>query len=272
MTKFLCDSCGFWQVLPSQPILCPICDDFRHSRSEAGLKFYENKFLAKTHQTWWNQSSTGVIDFWNEPSIGIGPKGHLVSLREGNFLFDLVPWFSFEALQKIRELGGVRWVSASHPHAYGALWQIQDAFRPEVFIQRLDLSWTSSFRVTWPFDEELQSVQEVKLIHSGGHFDGHTILYYPEAKTVFLGDMIKLHFEHNSLCALSSHKAFNRQIPTTHAEIKHYRNILSALVFDRVYTTFDCAPLSNADVLRFFDFMSDQRPSCRPHALEEFLS
>ncbi|RZM07589.1 MAG: hypothetical protein EOP68_13580 [Sphingomonas sp.] len=48
--------------------------------------------------------------------------------------------------------------------------------------------------------------------------------------------------------AISSHKAFHKDIPLTHAELRRYRDTIAPLAFDAVLTPFEYAPEVNREV------------------------
>ena len=119
---------------------------------------------------------------------------------------------------------------------------MQDCFGPEIVaIQRDDLPWTNAFRVNRPYDESLELAPGVELHHTGGHFDGHAVLYWRDRRILFAGDMVKFHLAENPP-GISTHKGFNRRIPMSHAEIRRYREVVESLDFDETYTTFEHAP------------------------------
>jgi hypothetical protein len=246
---------------------CPVCSDVRHTLPDDAYCFLPAAQVEEHVRTTWRQIDDDLVMFANEPSIGIGPCGYLILRPEGNIAFEMTGWYSNEALDHIQALGGVRFASASHPHAYGAMWQIQQRFRPEVAVQVEDLSWTTAFSATWPFDERLELLPGVELLHTGGHFAGHAVLYHAPRRTLFAGDALKGHFEGGKLIGISCHKAFNRQIPLTHAEIHHYRELFATLDFDTVFTTFEQVPVGRAAVLRLYDTLLAGRPTCEPIAL-----
>ncbi len=72
----------------------------------------------------------------------------------------------------ISELGGIRILAASHPHGYGALYQLQEHFGPELLIQKEDLEWTKAMRVTLPYDEVFEIRPGLTLYHTGGPLRG----------------------------------------------------------------------------------------------------
>ena len=218
-----------------------MCLDFRHTPAENGFEFWSAEEAARKIVTTWREDENGVLIFRSEPGLGIGPSGYLLALPGGNLLFENPAWYSEAALAEISARGGVRWLAASHPHAYGGLWQVQARFQPEtVAIQRDDLPWTNAFRVNHPYDEVLELAPGVELRHTGGHFDGHAVLYWRDRRTLFAGDMVKFHLAENPP-GLSTHKGFNRRIPMSHAEIRRYREVVEPLDFDETYTTFEHA-------------------------------
>jgi hypothetical protein len=76
---------------------------------------------------------------------------------DGNTAFEAAPFYTDDMLDEIERLGGIRFLASSHVHGYGALWQLQDVFQPEVLaIQKEDLRLTKAFRVTWPYDDALE--------------------------------------------------------------------------------------------------------------------
>ena len=219
-----------------------MCLDFRHTPAENGFEFWSAEEATRKIVTPWREDENGVLIFRSEPALGIGPSGYLLALPGGNLLFENPAWYSEAALAEISARGGVRWLAASHPHAYGGLWQVQARFQPEtVAIQRDDLPWTNAFRVNHPYDEVLELAPGVELRHTGGHFDGHAVLYWHDRRTLFAGDMVKFHLAENPP-GISTHKGFNRRIPMSHAEIRRYRGVVEPLDFDETYTTFEQAP------------------------------
>ena len=235
------------------PPTCPVCTDFRHTPPEDGFYFLTPDEADAQTRTVWTGQDTDVVTFSANPRVGIGPNGYLIKHPSGNVFFDGTAYYSPAALELMASLGGIKWLSASHPHAYGAMWQLQERFAPTVVLQVQDLGWTNAFHTQWPLDERLELAPGLTLIHTGGHFAGHTVLYWADKKTLFAGDMLKFHSENGRVTGLSTHKGFNRKIPMSHAEVRRYSQIVETLDFDTVYTSFDTAPCTRADVLRLFD-------------------
>jgi hypothetical protein len=144
---------------------------------------------------------------------------------------------------------------------------VQERFQPQLAIQVQDLPWTNAMRVTWPWDDRLELAPGVELLHTGGHFPGHAVLWHRDRRTLFAGDALKFHYEDKQLTGMSCHKAFNRQVPLSHAEIRRYRKVIRVLDFDHVFTSFEDAPVDSDAVLRLFDARLAGWPSAELLAL-----
>lgn len=188
---------------------------------------------------------------------------------QGNLFFESCGIYSEAALEFISERGGVRWLSFSHPHAYGGAWQLQERFDPVVAVQVEDLGWTQTLNVNYPFDEKLEIAPGATLIHTAGHFAGHSVLFLEDSKTLFAGDMLKSHFEDEKFVGVSTHKAFNRRVPMSYGEIRRYQSVVEELDFERVYTAFERAPDGCREtVLRLFAAQLEGAPFFGPLAIE----
>ncbi len=240
--RFVCTNCGFWQSDFSVPSSCPVCLDFRHTPPENHWEFLDLGAAQIAAKTTW-RFDDGVWIFETQPKWGIGPSGYFLERASGNIFFESCPFYSMEALDFLESRGGISWLSASHPHAYGGFWQLQERFDPTVALQTQDLRWTNAFNTAYPFDDQLDLGDGARLIHTGGHFDGHSVLYLEREQTLFAGDMLKFHFDASGhFDGISTHKGFNRRIPMSQLEIRRYQSVLEPLDFTRIYTTFERAP------------------------------
>lgn len=265
MKHYVCTNCGFWQRFFEIPRACPVCLDFRHTPPENGWEFLDFETAKTRFTTTWSEDELGVISFQTAPKLGIGPSGYLIPAVGGNLAFESCGFYCDAALDFIASRGGIALWSASHPHAYGAAWQLQERFSPVVAIQTRDLGWTNTLRVSRPFDEELEVAPGAHLIHSGGHFDGHSVLHLAQKSAFFAGDMLKFHFEGGRFAGISTHKGFNRGIPMSHAEVRRYQSIVQGWEFEHVYSSFERAPDGcRAEVLRLFSAQLSGAPFFGP--------
>lgn len=242
LPAFVCRNCGFWQRSLSKPIDCPVCKDYRHILPSGGWSFYNVNEAKQAFPMKWEELFPGLWHFWNDPVDGIGSHSYLIQKSEGNIIFEGAAVYSDAALELITSLGGVHFASASHPHTYGALWQLQDHFDARIALQTGDLIWTNAFQVTHPFDDQLLLCPNIRLIHAGVHFDGQSFLVDDVMKIVYCGDSMKFDFDINNLnfaVGISSHKSFVRNIPITLKESAKYRDVFSNISFDMAFSPFE---------------------------------
>lgn len=248
LTPYMCSNCGFWQRYFAVPPFCPVCSDVRNALPEDGWHFVQPADLQDSVQCSWTEITPEVIMFSNHPQVGIGPCGYLILHPQGNIAFEAAGWYSQAALDAIAGYGGIRFLSCSHPHGMGALYQLQDHFHPPyVVIQRDGVRFTKAFRVNYPFDDELELHPGITLYYVGGHYEGHSVLHHAPGKLLFAGDSLKFELdEHGNAKAVSCHKAFHNQIPLSHAEVRKYREVIGKLDFTQVFTPFEHVPNANS--------------------------
>ncbi|MET3825393.1 glyoxylase-like metal-dependent hydrolase (beta-lactamase superfamily II) [Sphingomonas sp. PvP055] len=249
LSWFACANCGFWQRHFAPPD-CPVCTDVRNDLPEDGWRFLPEADVAATHDGAAREVAPGLWAFTTTPALGLAGTGWLIVRDGGNIAFEAAPYYSDAMLEQIEALGGIAFLAASHAHGYGALFQLQRRFDPDVVaIQRDDLQLTKAFRVTMPFDDTLELAPGYTLHHVGGHYEGQAALHDAPGRRLFCGDMFKIDQDPAGRShAISSHKAFHKDIPLTHAELRRYRDAIAPLDFDAVLTPFEYAPEVNRAV------------------------
>jgi hypothetical protein len=272
LRPYACGNCGFWQRYFAPPPDCPVCIDPRNDLPEHGWRFLTVQDLSATLSGLWRPLDRDLIAFNTSPSLGLNSTGWLLLHPEGNTAFEAAPFYTASMLAEIERLGGIRYLGASHAHGYGALWQLQDTFQPEIVaIQKEDLCMTKAFRVTWPYDDELELRPGQKLHHVGGHYEGQAVLHDAQRRILFCGDAFKIdQNEAGESLAVSTHKAFHKSIPLTPAEIGKYRDIISPLDFDTVCTPFEHASdVGRDELLAALDDGLRTPPAVRHISVEE---
>lgn len=255
LSYWACANCGFWQRHFAPPD-CPVCTDVRNDLPEDGWRFLPEGEVKATHTGSWRQVAADLWAFTTQPNLGLAGTGWLITRPQGNIAFEAAPYYSDAMLAQVEALGGVALLAASHAHGYGALWQLQRAFDPPVVaIQRDDLRMTKAFRVTWPYDDQLELTPGYTLHHVGGHYEGQAALHDLPGRRLFCGDMFKVdQDEAGRSHSVSSHKAFHKDIPLTHAELRRYRDVIAPLEFDAILTPFEYAPeIGRAEALAALD-------------------
>jgi len=250
LKPYACANCGFWQRYFAPPPDCPVCTDTRNDLPEDGWRFLDVTAVRDTLHGSWRQVRDDLVAFKTAPPLGLNGTGWLLLHPEGNTAFEAAPFYTDAMLAEIRRLGGIRFLAASHAHGYGALWQLQDAFEPELLaIQKDDLRMTKAFRVTWPYDDVLELRPGLTLHHVGGHYEGQAVLHDEAGGTLFCGDAFKIDQDAaGESVAVSTHKAFHKSIPLTAAELRRYREVIAPLAFDTVCTPFEYAPGIGRDI------------------------
>jgi hypothetical protein len=273
LPAFVCDNCGHWQRYFAAPPSCPMCLDARHVTPQDGWRFWTEAEARERFPCHWAEVEPGVWRFWNEPVNGIGPSGYLIQTDAGNMGFEGCTVFSEAALAQIESLGGLQVLSASHPHSYGALWQLQDRFDPELALAAGDFAWSSALRVSWPWDDRLDPLPGLELHRTGGHFAGHAVLFDRARRMLICGDALKFELDPNDprrAVTISAHKAFVRGVPLTPHELERYREVFAPLDFVQTWTPFEQARNSGrAEALALIHAMLRTRPHAAPVPLAD---
>lgn len=264
LPAFVCRNCGYWQRHFETPHDCPLCMDARHVLPPKGYQFYSHDEAIRAFPMHWEEMLPGLWHFWNDPVDGIGSHSYLVQHEIGNILFEGATVYSQDALNLMKSLGGVYCASASHPHTYGALWQIQDCFDTNVALHPADLNWTNALRVTHPFDEALEFAPDLRLIHAGVHFTGQSFLHDASRGVLFCGDALKFDLDpvnSRHAISISSHKSFVRSVPLTPRETMTYQKIFRSCVFEKTFTPFEQVyNVNHLLVDKFLIRLKDQYP------------
>lgn len=260
LVQYACRHCGHWQPWfdDREPLACPVCVDVRNALPENGFEWATTADADAELTTHARELIPGKLwGFSCTPKFGLGATGWLLLHPRGNVAFEAAPRYSREALETIRSLGGVRVLSTSHPHGYGGLWQLQEAFSPELPLQKEDLKYTKAFKVTRPYDATHEIYPDLALHHTGGHYEGHSVLYWDEIAACFCGDALKIDFNNEgapggpaddgstrtgTVTAISCHKGFHYQIPLSPDELRTYRDVFAKLPFTTALTPFEYAP------------------------------
>ncbi|NNB94393.1 hypothetical protein HI113_10805 [Corallococcus exiguus] len=273
LTRYACTHCGTWQPgFPSErPTGCPTCLDVRNALPRDGWDFQTAGQVSEQLTTRWEEALPGIWGFTCTPPFGLGSTGWLLRRPEGNVGFEGAPWYSRPALEFIEVMGGLQVLSASHPHGFGALWQLQEHFDPLLVLHRDAVRYSKAFQVRWPVDDEHELAPGLTLHCVGGHYEGQTVLYDARTRSLFCGDALKVDLDARGRpTGLSCHKGFHYAIPLSHGELRRYRAVLKQLPFENVFTPFEFARgVTREHALALFDRLLSGMPHTRPLPLEE---
>jgi len=239
MTCFTCRTCAV-QYADSQqpPERCPICEDERQYVGWQGQRWTTIEELAgEGLRSDVRQLEPGLTGVGTTPSLAIGQRALLVQTDAGNVLWDCPGFLDDAAIQRVRELGGLAGISASHPHFYGCMVEWSHAFDAPIWVPRADERWLMrpdpNVRL-WEGRQEV--VPGVILVQCGGHFEGSAVLHWAggaEGRGVLLvGDTITVVSDRRFVSFMRS---YPNLIPLPAAEVDRIARTLEPLEFDRIY-------------------------------------
>ena len=257
LRPYCCTHCGFWQRRSALPTACPVCEDFRHPLPPRGYDFADAARIDREYRSDLREVLPRLWQVRTTPQLGIGSCGLLLVTDVGNLHFEGAGWYSDAALERIAELGGVRWQAFSHAHVLGAGWRVDEHFSPRTVVQDRQLPWAQALNVTLAFDAVWDLSADLSLHHTAGHTPGHTVLFWKSRRLLFCGDALKFELDAHPVgraVGVSCHKAFDAHIPLTHGDVRGYREVMEPLDFDGVVTPWEVvASGGKAAAMRLLD-------------------
>lgn len=180
---WICPACGNHYpggagVAP--PAECVICEDERQWVPPAGQRWTTLAELsAAGHRSDVREVEPGLTGIGASPPVGIGQRALLVRTAGGNLLWDPPGFLDEGALRAVEAAGGLRAVSASHPHFYGAITEWARAFGAPILLPAADAHWlTRPGPATPNWSGSLEVLPGVTLVQCGGHFPGSAVVHW----------------------------------------------------------------------------------------------
>jgi hypothetical protein len=184
----------------------------------------------------------GLTEIRTEPQFGIGQRALLVQTPAGNVLWDCVSLVDDETVAAIEVLGGISYLTMSHPHMHGSLIQWSHAFGNtpirlhtsiEKWVMRPD-------PVIEYWYEDSHVLNEFVTLHrAGGHFTGSTLLHWhngAEGRGVLLtSDTMHVTYDRKHVTFMRSYPNY---IPLAPDVVDQIVQTVDPLDFDRVYSHF----------------------------------
>jgi hypothetical protein len=236
---WVCPACGAnYPPAETAPERCPLCEDERQWVPPTGQRWTTMARLAADgYHSVVREIEPGLIGIGCEPGVGVGQRGLLVQTSEGNLLWDPAPFLDDAALAAVREAGGVRAVSSSHPHMYGAAVEWSHAFGAEILLAEADAGWLMrpdpAVR-TWSGAVEV--LPGVTLIQCGGHFPGSAVAHWAAGAdgrgAIFVGDTIFVTPGEDRVSFLYSAPI---RLPLAEPGVSGIVSALAGYDFDRIY-------------------------------------
>ena len=179
-TAYICVTCAV-QHAPTDapPARCAICEDERQYVRQGGQQWTTLDELRRTHRVEVREIDADIWGIGVTPAFGIGQRALLVRTPRGNVLWDCIGLIDDAAVRKVRELGGIAAIAASHPHFYGAMVEWSRAFGAPTYLPSADREHVQypDERMVW-WDGTREIVPGATLVQCGGHFDGSAVLHW----------------------------------------------------------------------------------------------
>jgi hypothetical protein len=239
MPNFICTTCGT-QFAESQqwPDQCQICKDERQYVDWKGQQWTTQAELRQSHRNSNRQEESSLIGIGMEPSFAIGQRALLVLHPAGNVLWDCISLLDEALIGLVRGFGGISAIAISHPHFYTSMAEWSRVFEAPIYLHAADKKWVMRPESTIEFwDGETKLLKNgMTLIHCKGHFDGSTVLHWPEGAdgkgALLSGDTIQVVEDRRWVSFMYSYPNY---IPLSGAIVNRIVEAIEPFTFDRLY-------------------------------------
>ncbi len=239
MTRYICETCGTQHVDSKQPpSQCAICEDDRQYVGWEGQRWTTNGALRENHAQRIEMES-GLTALGQTPAFAIDQRAFLLPTDAGNILWECLPLVTDEAVERIKDLGGIDQIIISHPHFYASMGEWSDAFGgAPILLHDADRQWVQNPHPSidyWSGDERALS-DGVTLIRAGGHFAGSTVLHWADGPrpggAIFSGDALQVVRDRRHVSFMYS---YPNLIPMRTSNVIAMRARLSKYAFEDVF-------------------------------------
>ncbi len=243
MDNYICITCGH-QFAESKgpPERCPICEDDRQFVHPRGQSWTTLDKLAREHRNVLVSLEKGLTSINTEPKFAIGQRSLLVQTSRGNVLWDCVSLIDEPTIEAVGHLGGISALAMSHPHLVGSMVEWSRAFSDAPIYLHADLEpWIQRPDPVIQFweGEDLLLEEGLSLHRCGGHFEGSTVLLWPEGAdgqgVLLTGDTMYVTPDRKHVSFMYSFPNF---IPLPAPVVERIVERALTLRFDRMYGHF----------------------------------
>lgn len=235
----VCETCGTQyadSLVP--PGACPVCTDERQYVGWNGQSWTTHAQLAARHRLH-IADDDGVLGLDIEPMFGIGHRAVFVPTADGNLLWETLSLVTDEAVQALRERGGVQAIAISHPHFYSAMLEWSEALGDvPILLHAADRDWVRrrSPRIEFWSGQRNVLSDSLTLLNCAGHFPGSTVLYWREGAqgrgALLPGDALQVVSDRRHVTFMYS---YPNAIPLRPSYVHAMRGVLEGYAFDDVY-------------------------------------
>lgn len=238
---WICRTCAVEHA--ERPDVCAICADERQWVPATGQAWTTLAELAAAGERLvLEELEPDLFGLSSEPSVGIGQQAKIVRTPAGNLLWDPPGYVEDDAVARVRALGPVVAIAASHPHMFGVqvAWSRALGDVP-VLVAEADAHWVARpdpVIETWTGEREV--LPGVVLSQPGGHFPGSAVVHWAagaEGRGVLLsGDTI---FANPDRTSVSFMRSYPNRIPLSAAVVLRVAERVARRPFERLYNNFE---------------------------------
>jgi glyoxylase-like metal-dependent hydrolase (beta-lactamase superfamily II) len=245
MPAYVCVTCGVqYAESDAPPAACPICEDERQYVGWNGQQWTTlPEMLAKGYRNVLREEDRGLTSITTVSAFGIGQQALLVQNPTGNLLWDCVSFVDDATIAAVRDRGGIQAIAISHPHFYATCVEWSRAFgHVPIYIHAADRRWVmrpSPDIVLWEGDA-VQALPDLTVVHVGGHFDGATVVHWPEGAegrgAVLSGDTLQVVMDRRYVSFMYS---YPNLIPLSAESVEAIAAKMRRYRYERIYGAFN---------------------------------
>lgn len=234
-----CQACGVQSALGSTPPdHCAICEDERQYSSAHVQRWAETDQLGREHPIRFADAD-GVTTMVLDPGFAINQRAFLIPHPGGNIMWEVLAGVTDEAVNTIRQHGGVTAIAISHPHFYGAMtdWSVALGNVP-IYIHEADRHWVQRpcDQIRFWSGSRHSLTDQIELVQLGAHFDGSTGLWWKagprDGGSLFSGDAIQV--AKAGRCAGFMY-SYPNAIPLGSAALAGLQSRVADIAYDDIY-------------------------------------
>ncbi|MCW4385756.1 MBL fold metallo-hydrolase [Salinibacterium sp. SYSU T00001] len=233
-----------------QTEVCAICADERQWVPRDGQEWTTLAELqGKGTEANLTELEPGLFGLSTSPGVGIGQTSKLVRTPEGILLWDPIGYLDDDLVARVRELGEVTAIVASHPHMFGVQVEWSRALGGvPVYVAEADREWVQRSDAAiqlWSGDVEI--LPGVTLTQPGGHFPGAAVAHWAAGAgsggVLLAGDTL---FPNPDRTSVSFMRSYPNRIPLSAAVVDRIAQHLDRFDYERVYGNFTNVIASDA--------------------------